>query len=67
MKNGRDLTEAQFRYLCRIADQMRDQACCEVSLTLHHGGVRAYSESRRFDATNLPEADGALANKIEGA
>lgn len=60
----KDLSEGALRYLCRIADQMREGATGEIVILLHEGGVRDYRESRSIRATDLDESDEGLVQKI---
>jgi hypothetical protein len=55
---ARALTEAQLRYLKRIADQMRNQWTGRIEIDLSQGGVGGFCEVRRLKSTDLEESDG---------
>lgn len=60
------LSEAQLRYLRRVADQMMECACTEITIKLQDGGVRDYRESRGLKPTDLEESDNGLLRNMAG-
>ena len=51
------LTEAQKRYLARIARLMMEGSNCDIGIQLRDGGVRQYEESKKFSHETLPVPD----------
>jgi hypothetical protein len=64
VKSTYELSEGALRYLCRIAEQMRQGATGEIVIVLHEGGVRDFRESRSVRANELEESDEALIREI---
>jgi hypothetical protein len=58
------LSEAQMRYLMRIARLMREGANCDVFVQLREGGVRDYQESTKFQHHQLPSPDYSLMQSL---
>jgi hypothetical protein len=60
-----ELTEAQLRYLRRIAHKMLAASTGEITITLHQGGVRAYKESQSLTPLDLEESDGEFVRTLD--
>ena len=53
-----NLSEAQLRYLRRVADQMRARGAVRIEIDLKDGGVGSYREARTLRPVDLDESDG---------
>jgi hypothetical protein len=53
-----NLSEAQLRYLRRVADQMRARGTVRIEIDLKDGGVGSYREVRTLRPADLDESDG---------
>lgn len=61
-----DFTEAQLRYLKRVAMQMRAKSTGEIHIVLYEGGVREYHEGRKVRPQDLEESDDAFTSLLTG-